>query len=291
MTRIGHDGRAMPYQAGIGLRAPHIDAVIATRPPIGWVEVHSENYMVGGPARRRLEAVRRDLPVALHGVGLSLGSAGGLDPVHLERVAALVGAIEPALVSEHLAWSRAGRTYLNDLLPVPYTPESLAAVAENIGRLQDRLRRTVLIENPSRYLRFADDTLSEPEFLAALVTRTGCGVLLDVNNVHVSTFNLGGNPYTYFEVLPRAAVGEIHLAGHSINDADGQPILIDDHGSPVADAVWMLFDAAVRRFPDAAVLVEWDSDIPPLETLVAEAAKADARRASQPEVTDRARAS
>lgn len=260
---------------GVGFRTPHYDVIVATRPAIGWFEVHPENYLGGGELPAQLQTLRRDWPISLHGVGLSLGSATGLDDRHLERLADLCQRIEPALVSEHLAWSVTGGVYLNDLLPLPYTEESFAVVASNVARLQDRLRRRVLIENPSSYLRFASSSLGEAEFLAALVARTGCGLLCDVNNIVVSCHNIGGDPLDYLDALPPAAVEEIHLAGHAVNDADGTIILIDDHGSVVAPPVWSLFAAAVRRFPQAAPLVEWDSNLPTFDLLLAEAATAE----------------
>jgi len=271
---------AIPARAGIGLRGVHHEAVIATRPSVGFFEAHAENYMGGGAPLHALMTVRRDGPVSLHGVGLSLGSADGLDTVHLERLAELVDRVEPCLVSEHLAWSVAGGVYLNDLLPLPYTEESLEVVARNVDRLQDRLKRRVLMENPSTYLRYTFSTIGEAAFLAALAERTGCGLLCDVNNLYVNSVNHGSDPLAALEMLPAEAVAEIHLAGHCVNDADGVAICIDDHGSAVAPQVWHLYDAAVRRFPSAAALVEWDSNIPALEVLVAEAHKADRRRAA-----------
>ncbi|MEQ8346624.1 MAG: DUF692 domain-containing protein [Sneathiellaceae bacterium] len=272
------------HRCGIGLRAPHHAAIVADRPPVGWLEVHAENYMCGGPPRRYLEAVRRDWPLSIHGVGLSLGSAAAPDPAHLDRLARLVAETEPALVSEHLAWSVAGGTYLNDLLPLPYTEESLAIVAANIGRVQDRLGRPILLENPSTYLRFATSTVPEGAFLAALAQRTGCRLLCDVNNIAVNAHNHGEDPQAFLAALPADAVAEIHLAGYHENrvagtDGTEQVLRIDDHGSAVAADVWPLYAAAVRRFPDAASLVEWDSRIPPLERLVAQAALADRHRA------------
>ena len=188
--------------------------------------------MGGGPAVAQLEAVRRDYPVSLHGVGLSLGSDGALDARHLARLRALADRVEPCLVSEHLSWSIAGGAYLNHLLPLPYTEETLAVVAEHVGRAQDALGRRILIENPSSYLRFRHSTIAEPELLAALVERTGCGLLCDVNNIFVTAHNLGLDPVAYLDALPADAVGEIHLAGHAVNDADGHVVLIDDHGRP-----------------------------------------------------------
>ncbi len=260
-----------PHGVGIGLRAPHVAEVLATRPPVAWLEVHAENYMGGGPARRALERVRAEYPVALHGVGLSLGSTAEPDTRHLRRLRGLVDALEPALVSEHLSWSVAGGVYLNHLLPLPYTDESLAIVSDHVGRAQDALGRPILLENPSAYLRFAHSTLAEPEFLAEIVRRTGCGLLCDVNNVHVSAENLGFDAVAYLDALPAAAIGEIHLAGHRANDADGRTILIDDHGARVAAEVWWLYAHAVRRFGALPALVEWDTDIPPLDVLLDEA--------------------
>jgi uncharacterized protein len=273
----GEPGRDLPARAGIGLRSPHVAEVLATRPALPWLEVHPENYLGGGPAVRALEAVRRDYPVSFHAVGLSVGSADGVDRRHLGRIKSLVDRLEPALVSEHLAWSRVGGAYLNHLLPLPYTEESLEVVCRNVDEVQVTLGRRVLVENPSGYLRFAASTIPEAAFLAELVRRTGCGLLCDVNNVYVTARNLGLDAAAYLAALPPAAVGEIHLAGHSINDADGQTLLIDDHGSPVAPAVWALYEYALRRFGAVPTLVEWDTDLPPLEILLAEARRADMR--------------
>ena len=253
---------------------------MATRPPIGWFEVHAENYMGGGPAIRDLERIRRDYPVAVHGVGLSLGTAAGLDDRHLMRLKSLVDRIGPGLISEHLSWSIAGGAYLNHLLPLPYTEETLAAVCDNVDRAQDHLGRPLLIENPSGYLRFRHSSIPEPEFLGAVAARTGCGILCDVNNVYVSAHNLGFDPHAYLDALPARAVGEIHLAGHGANDADGRRILIDDHGRRVVDAVWELYARAVRRFGPAPTLIEWDTDLPPLDDLLAEARRADRIRSA-----------
>jgi uncharacterized protein (UPF0276 family) len=269
--------RGLPARAGIGLRSPHVAEVLATRPALSWLEVHPENYLGGGPAVRALEALRGDYPVSFHAVGLSVGSADGVDRRHLGRIRSLADRIEPALVSEHLAWSRVEGAYLNHLLPLPYTEASLAAVCRNLDEVQSALGRRVLVENPSAYLRFTTSSIPEPEFLAELVRRTGCGLLCDVNNVHVTAQNLGLDPVAYLDALPAAAVGEIHVAGHSVNDADGRPVLIDDHGSPVSPPVWRLYEHALRRFGRLPTLVEWDTDIPPLEVLVAEAGRADAR--------------
>lgn len=260
---------------GIGLRAPHVAEIIATPPPVGWLEVHVENYLGGGPAPRALDAIRRAHPVSLHGVGLSLGSAEGLDRRHLERLVGLVRRIEPALVSEHLSWSISGGAYLNHQLPLPYTEESLALLCRHVGQAQEALGRRLLIENPSSYLRFRHSPIPEPEFLGELVQRTGCGLLCDVNNVFVTCRNLGQDPTAYLAALPSDAIGEIHLAGHSSNDVDGRIVLIDDHGSRVAPEVWDLYGQAVARFGPRPTLIEWDTDIPELPVLLDEAARAE----------------
>jgi hypothetical protein len=264
---------------GIGLRSPHVQQVEAQRPAIPWLEVHAENYMGGGPAVRSLERLRADYPLSVHGVGLSLGSAEGIDAAHLDRLVRLVDRLEPALVSEHLSWSVSADVYLNHLLPLPYTDETLDVLADNVGRAQDRLGRRLLIENPSGYLRFHRSPIAEPEFLNALASRTGCGVLCDVNNVYVTCANLGGDATAWLDALDAATVGEIHLAGHAVNDADGHTVLIDDHGSPVAPAVWALFEHALQRFGARPTLIEWDTDVPPLDVLLDEAAKAQRRLA------------
>jgi len=265
-------------RCGLGLRTPHVAEVMDTRPDVPWFEVHAENYLGGGRRLAQLDAIRRHYPISLHGVGLSLGGAGRPDAAHLQRLRQLVHRTEPVLVSEHLAWSCFGGVYLNDLLPLPYNEESLVHVAHNITELQDALGREILIENPSCYLSFVESALPEHEFLAELVTRTGCGLLCDVNNAYVSAANLGGDPIAWLDGLPAAAVREIHLAGHHVNQAGAQQILIDDHGSPVAPPVWDLFSRAVKRFPQAAPLIEWDIDFPALEVLIAEARQADLRR-------------
>jgi uncharacterized protein (UPF0276 family) len=260
---------------GIGLRAPHVGEILASLPRIAWLEVHAENYMGGGPARRALERIRPHYPLALHGVGLSLGTAGGLDVAHLRRLRRLVGDLEPAVVSEHLAWSSTGGVYLNHLLPLPCTEETLHVVCDNLGRAQDALGRAILLENPSSYLRFSHSTIPEPDFLGETVRRTGCGLLCDVNNIHVSAHNLGFDTGAYLDALPAAAVGEIHLAGHSANDADGRTILIDDHGARVAPEVWRLYARAITRFGPRPTLIEWDTEIPALDVLLDEAGRAE----------------
>jgi uncharacterized protein len=260
---------------GIGLRAPHVAEILATRPPVGWLEVHTENYLGGGPAPRALDRVRREHPISLHGVGLSLGSAEGLDPGHLARVVALTRRIEPVLVSEHLSWSIAGGAYLNHLLPLPYTEETLAVVAAHVTETQEALGRPLLVENPSSYLRFRNSPIPEPDFLAELARRTGCLLLCDLNNVFVSCRNFDQDPVAYLDALPARAIGEIHLAGHAKNDADGRVILIDDHGSRVSDEVWALYERALERFGPRPTLIEWDTDLPALAVLLDEARSAE----------------
>ena len=265
----------MEQVAGIGLRSPHVAEIGRDRPATAFFEIHAENYLAGSPALAAVERLRADYTFSVHAVGLSLGSAEGLDEAHLGRVGALVKRLQPAYVSDHLSWSVAGGHYLNDLLPLPYTEEAFDVVVRNVGRLQEALGRQVSIENPSCYLGFAHSTLSEPEFLSELARRSGCGLLLDANNIFVTAHNLRLDPRAWLDGLPGAAITEYHLAGHAVNDADGEPILIDDHGSRVGDAVWALFGEIVRRFGPRPTLMEWDADIPALSVLLDEAARAD----------------
>lgn len=264
----------MSLVAGIGLRAPHLAEVARDRPATGFLEIHAENYLAGSPALQAVDRLRADYSFSIHAVGLSLGSAEGLDAAHLARVAALVERLQPAHVSDHLSWSVAGGRYLNDLLPLPYTEEALDVVVRNVDHLQEVLGRRVLIENPSCYLAFKHSTLSEPEFLSELVGRSGCGLLLDANNLHVTAHNLRLDPADWLAGLPGEAIGEYHLAGHVTNDADGEPILIDNHGSRVCEDVWRLFADVVRRFGPRPTLIEWDTDLPPLSVLLDEARRA-----------------
>jgi uncharacterized protein len=266
----------VPAAAGIGLRFRHHRTVLEARPEAAWFEVHTENYLGGGPTPQCLDAIRRDYPLSLHGTGLSLGGAEGLDLAHLARVRAAVERFEPGLVSEHLSFSAAGGVYLADLLPLPMTEEALEAVCRNVDRVQATLKRRLLIENPSTYLRFRHSTIPEWEFLAAVAARTGCGILCDVNNIYVSACNHGWGPSAYLAALPAAAVGEIHLAGHARREIGGRTLRIDDHGSRVAPEVWALYAQALSRFGDVPTLIEWDTDVPPLEVLIEEAARAQA---------------
>lgn len=259
---------------GIGLRAPHLAEISNDRPSIGFLEIHAENYLAPTAALRTVERLRCDYPLSIHAVGLSLGSVDGLDEAHLDRVVALVERVEPMLVSDHLSWSSLGGRYYNDLLPLPYTEEALAVVVRNVQRLQERLGRRVSIENPSCYLGFRHSTLSEPEFLAEVVRRSGCGLVLDANNVVVTAHNLRLDPAGWLEDLPVHAVTEYHLAGHAVNDADGEPVLIDDHGSRIDDRVFELFGEMVHRYGRRPTLVEWDTDIPALDVLLGEARRA-----------------
>jgi uncharacterized protein (UPF0276 family) len=275
-------------KAGIGLRFQHHRAVLAERPPVGFVEVHIENYLGGGPPIKHLEAVRREYAVSLHGVGLSLGSAEGLDANHLQRICALADRINPLFVSEHVSWSVTGGVYLNDLLPLPYTDEALAIFCANMQRMQEALKQPVLVENPSTYLQFAHSTIPEWEFVAEISKRTGCGLLLDVNNVFVSACNHGFDAGEYLRTMPRSAVREIHLAGHTAKQIGDQTLRIDDHGSAVCDEVWALYDEAIGLLGPVPTLIEWDSRIPPLADIVAEAAKADAVIQRQMECADAA---
>jgi uncharacterized protein len=262
-------------RTGIGLRGPHVATVLADRPTVSFLEVHAENYMDRGAALDQLLSVRRDYPVSLHAVGLSLGSAEGIDRRHLARLKDLVDAVEPALVSDHLSWSVSSGAYLNDLLPLPYTEEALAVVGRAIAEVQDVLKRPLLIENPSSYLRFRCSTMHEAEFLAELVKLTGCRLLCDLNNVLVSAHNLSLDPSAWLDRLPADAIDEIHLAGHHRADADGHTVLIDDHGSAVLPALWHLYARAIARFGRKPTLIEWDSNLPALSVLLDEAHAAD----------------
>jgi uncharacterized protein len=264
--------------AGTSFKHEHLNAILAESPQRGFFEVHAENYMgAGGPPHRALELIRRDHPLSLHGVCMSIGAHQPLDQAHLARFRALVARYEPALISEHLAWSTHGTTYFNDLLPLPYTPATLAQVCEHIDEVQDAIGRRILIENPSTYVAFASATMSETDFIRAIARRTGCGLLLDVNNVFVSATNHGYAALDYLSDFPLAEVAEIHLAGHTRqSDDEGELLLIDSHDKPVADAVWKLYEIVVSRCGPIPTLIEWDSDIPPWPILRAEATAAQA---------------
>jgi uncharacterized protein (UPF0276 family) len=274
MTRAA---AAIPSRAGVGLKPEHYREVLETAPDIGWFEVHPENYMgAGGPSHHYLERVRERYPLSLHGVGLSLGGAGPLDRTHLARLKALIDRYEPGLFSEHLAWSTHEGAYLGDLLPLPYTQETLAHVAGHVGQAQDMLAQRILIENPSTYVRFDAEEMSETEFLAGLAKRTGCGLLLDVNNVHVCAVNHGHSAADYIDAFPMEHVAEIHLAGSAtLHDDLGEAFLVDSHDRKVMHEVWQLYTQAISRLGPVPTLIEWDSDIPRWPVLLAEAKLAD----------------
>jgi len=265
--------RPVPAQAGIGLRSAHHAEFLDRRPPIPWVEVHSENFFAdGGRQLQVFDAVRRDYGLSLHGVGLSLGGPDPLDPEHLRRLKRLVHRAEPALVSEHVCWSSADGIYLNDLLPLPYTEAALRHTAARVAAVQDHLGRQILVENVSSYLQFEGAEMTEWDFLVQLARRAGCRILLDVNNIYVSAVNHGFTAGDYLRAIPAELVGEIHLAGHTVAD----DILIDTHSAPVADAVWALYREALRLLGPVPTLIEWDAELPALDRLLAEAATADA---------------
>jgi uncharacterized protein len=260
----------MAAPVGIGLRAPHYGALARLRPDLGFLEVHAENFFGGGAPRAWLHRFRADYALSVHGVGLSLGGTDPLDEVHLAALESLVRETQPLLVSEHLSWGSLGGIHANDLLPMPFTAEAVAHLAGRIARVQDRLRREILVENVSAYHRFDSSTLEEAHFVVEVVHRAGCGLLLDVNNVHVNAVNHGFDALRYLDAIPVGMVREMHLAGHHAIDG----ILVDTHGAAVSPEVWALHAHAARRFAEVPTLVEWDTDIPPLETLLAEAHRA-----------------
>ncbi len=269
---------AIAARAGIGLKAEHYRAVLEEKPGLGFFEIHAENYMgAGGPPHRYLEAIREFYPLSLHGVGLSIGGRGPLDAAHLARLKTLSKRYEPGLFSEHLAWSTHDTGYLSDLLPLPYTGETLRRVCAHIDETQNAMDRQMLLENPSSYLNFEESTFEEAEFIREVARRTGCGLLLDVNNVFVSARNLKTDPATYIAAYPLDLVQEIHVAGHETSeDEDGEPLLIDAHGTAVDDGVWSLYGQVIARTGPLPTLIERDSSVPPLAELVAEAGRADA---------------
>ena len=268
---------SLPARAGIGLKSQHFRAILDTKPDVGFFEIHAENYMVeGGPYPHFLGLIRERYALSLHGVGLSIGGEAPLDLAHLDRLANLIDRYQPAAFSEHLAWSGHGGTYFNDLLPVPYDTDTLTRVCDHIDQTQERLGRRMLLENPSTYLEFTRSTMAEAQFVCEVVRRTGCGLLLDVNNAYVSCVNHGRDAQTYINELPLWAVGEIHLAGFARDcDAKGDPLLIDSHGSAVDEAVWALFGTLAARLGPLATLLERDNNVPPLATLMDEAQRAE----------------
>ncbi|WP_027532814.1 DUF692 domain-containing protein [Bradyrhizobium sp. WSM3983] len=264
--------------AGTSFKHEHLAAILADGPQAGFFEVHAENYMgAGGPPHRALEAIRRDHPLSLHGVCMSIGGPQPLDKAHLARFRGLAARYQPAMVSEHLAWSTHETSFFNDLLPLPYTEATLRHVCDHIDEMQEAIRRPILLENPSTYLAFAETTMSETDFIRSVAGRTGCGLLLDINNVFVSATNHGFSALDYLADFPLSCIGEIHLAGHDEQaDDDGEPLLIDSHDGPVADAVWKLYEIVIERCGPVPTLIEWDSRIPDWPVLKAEAAAAQA---------------
>ena len=268
----------VPARAGVGLKPEHYREILEFQPDIGFFEVHAENYMcAGGPPHKYLTAIRDRYPLSLHGVGLSIGSHGPLNKEHLQRLHKLNKRYEPGLFSEHLAWSTHDDVYLNDLLPVPYNDETLARVCDHIDEVQETIGRQMLLENPSTYVQFETSDITELEFLSRIVERTGCGLLLDINNVYVSATNHAFDAATYLREFPIGHVGEIHLGGHaSETDDAGATLLIDSHDREVIDPVWALYESVIARMGAKPTLIEWDADIPKWTTLATEAARADA---------------
>jgi uncharacterized protein (UPF0276 family) len=285
-TAIAPDMSAVPLRysapiggvAGTSFKPEHLQAILGAKPQRGFFEVHAENYMgAGGPPHRALEAIRRDHPLSLHGVCMSIGGPQPLDKAHLARFRALVARYQPALVSEHLAWSTHETSFFNDLLPLPYTAATLRHVCDHIDEMQEAIRRPILLENPSSYLAFHTSTMSETDFIQNVARRTGCGLLLDINNVFVSATNHGFSALDYLADFPLDRVGEIHLAGHAEqSDDEGELLLIDSHDGPVADALWKLYEIVTARCGPVPTLIEWDSNIPDWPVLKAEAAAAQA---------------
>lgn len=268
--------RPIPALAGVGLRYLHYQYVINNKPEIGWFEVHSENFFAdGGIAVYILEKVRENYPLSFHGVGLSLGSAENPDKTHLKKLKKLIDRFNPGLVSEHISWSNIDGMVLNDLFPVPYTKEAAENIIENIIETQDFLGRQILVENPSSYLEFSHSTMPEYEFVCDVVEKSRCGLLLDVNNIYVSSQNHGADAYEYLENIPEGIVQEIHLAGHAKKIIGGREILVDAHNSRVIEPVWDLYKAAIRKFGKIPTLIEWDKDIPDFATLTEESKIAD----------------
>lgn len=267
----------LPARSGVGFKPQHFDSLLEEGETLGFIEIHAENYMGdGGVPHRQLAELHERFALSIHGVGLSIGGAGPLDQDHLERLQKLCERHRPESFSEHLAWSTHESAYLNDLLPLPYTEETLAHVSAHVDQVQDVLKRQILIENPSTYVLFAESTIAETEFMAEIARRTGCGLLLDVNNIFVSATNHATNPFDYVKAFPLHLVREIHLGGHDETQDDaGAPLLIDAHGSPVADPVWELYRFAIQKTGPVATLIEWDNDVPDWPVLREEAARAD----------------
>ncbi len=266
----------IPAKAGIGLRAEHYTHLLEDKPKIAWIEVHSENYFgKGGRPHYYLDKARELYPLSLHCVGLSLGSTDPLNLKHLSRLKELIQQYNPGFVSEHLSWSSVNGRYMNDLLPMPYTQESLEHITQKIIRAQDILQHKMLIENASSYLEFRQSNINEWDFLVEVATQANCGILLDINNIYVNSKNHNFDPYAFIRAVPEHLVEEIHLAGHTVNKFDDGQILIDSHNQLVCDDVWLLYEYAIKRFGETPTLIEWDTDMPALEVLVEEAHKAD----------------
>jgi len=266
----------LPCRAGIGLKSQHYQQVLDTSPAVGFFEVHAENYLVaGGPFHHYLGLIRERYPLSIHGVGLSIGAQQPLDTEHLQRLAALLERYQPQAFSEHLAWSSHGELFLNDLLPLAYDSATLERVCEHVDQVQTRLQRQMLLENPATYLEFSGSTMDEATFISEVIRRTGCGLLLDMNNAYVSSVNQHWDAQAYLRALPLAAVGEIHLAGFAEDrDAAGDRLLIDNHGAPVDEAVWRLYAEVLQLIGATPTLLERDNQIPPLDLLVQEAQRA-----------------
>lgn len=281
-SRLPMTQAMLPARAGVGLKPQHFQEILEARPDVGFFEVHAENFMVeGGPLLHFLERIRRDYALSLHGVALSIGGEEPLDEAHLNRLHALIERYEPSSFSEHLAWSSHNGIFLNDLLPLAYDQPTLDRVCDHVDQVQNRLRRTMLLENPSTYFGLATSTLTEGQFVSEVVSRTGCGLLLDVNNVYVSAVNGGQDPASLLEQLPLARACEIHLAGFVADaNASGARVLIDNHGAAVDDAVWALYEQAISRRGAVPTLIERDHDIPALSVLVAEASRAESTMAA-----------
>lgn len=276
LDQTQHRFDRLPATPGVGYKAQHYASIMEDPGSVGWLEIHAENYMgAGGRPHAQMRHLSERFAISVHGVGLSIGGEGRLDPEHLARLKNLVGWLNPASFSEHLAWSTHESAFLNDLLPLPYTTETLTRVADHVDEVQEALGRRMLLENPSSYLAFDESTLEETEFLRDVARRTGCGLLLDVNNVFISAVNLGTDPQSYVDAFPLDLVGEIHLAGHDEDHDDhGAPLLIDSHGREVAEPVWALYEHVIAQGGPKPSLIEWDNDVPEWTVLEAEARRA-----------------
>ncbi len=265
----------LPNPVGIGLRSPHYQEILDTMPDLGWFEIHPENYFCGGIHKHFLDQIAEHYSLSMHAVGLSLGADQPVDKDHLNAFKTLINRYNPFIISDHISWSASGNAHLNDLLPLPYTQETLKRVCANIDQVQNELGRRMLVENPSTYIAFKDNDMSEAEFMNAVCMQTQCGMILDVNNIYVQSHNHGIDPYAYIETIDHAHIGEIHLAGHiekPVNDT--HTILIDTHNQTICDPVWALYDYVIQKTGGAPTLIEWDQDFPPLKTLLSEAKKA-----------------